>query len=392
MVKNLWVEPLASLNKHFLASISQNQQKLNLFVNLCLLLNSLIETTNHMFVNKNLSLRGIIRFTGWHLVWITAWCVGVTVLHELTHASWMNIPWLPLSIIGTAVAFYVGFKNNQAYDRLWEARKIWGGIVNDSRSWGAAIKGFVTNQFTNSNLSEGELHHVHQRLLYRHIAWLYTLRNQLLIPTQWEHISQGKHIANNTKNLRKEIGVGLFDDGVIDQELHKLLPPKEYDRLINYVNTATQIIDQQAQDLKKIREDNLIDDFRHMELQKHLQLFYAYQGKCERIKKFPLPRQYGGSSLIFVGIFIFLLPFGMVSEFHKLGEAGAWLSIPFSILVSWIYLMMELVGDYSENPFEGLGNDIPMLALCRTIEIDLREMLNETDLPPKIQPINGVLM
>jgi putative membrane protein len=55
-------------------------------------------------------------------------------------------------------------------------------------------------------------------------------------------------------------------------------------------------------------------------------------------------------------------------------------------------MMMELVGDYSENPFEGLGNDIPMLSLCRVIEIDLREMLGETDLPPAIQPVNGILM
>ena len=97
---------------------------------------------------------------------------------------------------------------------------------------------------------------------------------------------------------------------------------------------------------------------------------------------------------------LFFLPFAMVSEFHSvaadhvgIGEhLGAWLSVPFTILICWIYLMMELVGDYSENPFEGLGNDIPMLALCRTIEIDLREMLGETVLPPGIQSKNGILM
>ena len=97
-------------------------------------------------------------------------------------------------------------------------------------------------------------------------------------------------------------------------------------------------------------------------------------------------------SLIFVSIFIFLLPFGLVTEFHDISEWGAWLSIPFTVVVGWVFLMMELVGDYSENPFEGLGNDIPMLALCRTIEIDLKEMLGEEDLPPKIEPVNDVLM
>ena len=129
-----------------------------------------------------------------------------------------------------------------------------------------------------------------------------------------------------------------------------------------------------------------------MELQKILNDFYVHQGKCERIKKFPLPRQYANMSFIFVAIFIFLLPFGMVSEFAKMGEYGSWISIPFSVLVAWVYVVMELVGDYSENPFEGLGNDIPMLSLCRAIEIDLREMLGETDLPLSIEPINGVLM
>ena len=129
-----------------------------------------------------------------------------------------------------------------------------------------------------------------------------------------------------------------------------------------------------------------------MELQKLLNDFYTFQGQAERIKKFPLPRQYGSVSFIFIGIFIFLLPLGMVSEFNKLGELGVRISIPFTVLVGWVYLMMELVGDYSENPFEGLGNDIPMLSLCRTIEIDLREMLGESNLTQPIEAKNGLLM
>jgi len=82
----------------------------------------------------------------------------------------------------------------------------------------------------------------------------------------------------------------------------------------------------------------------------------------------------------------------MISEFAKIGQYGVWLSVPFTIIIGWVYLMMELVGDYTENPFEGMGNDIPMLSLCRTIEIDLKEMLRETDLPPVIEAKNGVLM
>jgi len=345
-----------------------------------------------MFIKKNITLKGLFRFTGPHLVWITAWMTLITVLHTVFHDYWLDVPWMPISVIGTAVAFYVGFKNNQAYDRLWEARKIWGSIINDSRSFGSTVNNFISNQFTTNDVSEEELHSVKQRLLYRHVAWLYTLRNQLLIPTPWEHLGQGGHVARVNEKRKKVYGVGMLEDGVTEIELETLLPSDELETLINYKNTATQIIEYQGGDLKELRKKDLIDDFRHMELQNILNRFYDWQGKCERIKKFPLPRQYGGMSIIFVGIFIFLLPFPMVSEFHKLGEIGPWVSIPFSILIAWVYLVMELVGDYSENPFEGLGNDIPMLSLCRVIEIDLREMLNEKDLPPPIEAVDGVLM
>jgi ion channel-forming bestrophin family protein len=275
---------------------------------------------------------------------------------------------------------------------IWEARKIWGAIVNSSRMWGANVRGFVTNQFKDKPETEDAIMNWHRKLVYRHIAWLYSLRSQLLIPTQWEHINQGRLVRRKTKSSLKTFGIGLFADEVTKDLLPKCLPKEEVEMLINSQNTATQIIDKQSQDLKQLREEHLIDDFRHMELQKVLNDLYVHQGKCERIKKFPLPRQYASMSMIFVGVFIFLLPFGLVQVFHDLTDWGAWLSIPFTVIVGWVFLMMELIGDYSENPFEGLGNDIPMLALCRTIEIDLKEMLGETDLPPAIQPVNDVLM
>ncbi len=345
-----------------------------------------------MFIRKNFGFLGIMAFSGMHLIWITTWVGLVTWLYEYTKWEWLSIPWLPLSLIGTAVAFYIGFKNNQAYDRLWEARKIWGAIINSSRSWGSTVRSFVTDGFAPGAVSAASLKSIHQKLIYRHIAWLYSLRSQLLIPAPWEHINQHVHIARTARRRMKHFGVGLLDDDITQKELKKLLSTAEYERLIHYKNTATQIIDLQSQELQQLRKQGLIDDFRHMELQKILNDFYEHQGKCERIKKFPLPRQYGNMSFIFVGIFIFLLPFGMVSEFHKLGEFGIWLSIPFSVLVSWVFLVMELVGDYSENPFEGLGNDIPTYALTRTIEIDLREMLGEEDIPPAVEAVNGVLM
>jgi putative membrane protein len=304
----------------------------------------------------------------------------------------INIPWLPVSVVGTAVAFYVGFKNNQAYDRMWEARKIWGAIVNDSRSWGMMVDGFVTNLFVHEKLPSGEIHDIKKRLTYRHIGWLYAHRSQLLVATPWEHISQGGHTARKAKMYQEKFGIGLIDDQETRTELKYFLPKADHDRLIGYANTATQIINDQSRDLAQLREQGLIDDFRHMQLANLLKDLYTNQGKNERIKKFPLPRQYANMSRYFVGIFIMLLPFSMIPELMKIDEYGLWLSIPITALIGWIYVMMEIVGDYTENPFQGMANDIPMMSLCRTIEIDLRQMLGETDIPPPIESKNGVLM
>lgn len=129
-----------------------------------------------------------------------------------------------------------------------------------------------------------------------------------------------------------------------------------------------------------------------MEIGNVLKSFYILQGKNERIKKFPLSRQYANMSRYFVGIFIALLLFSMIPELMDVGDWGVWVSIPIAVLVGWVYVTMEIVGDYSENPFQGMANDVPMLSLCRVIEIDLREMLGKKDLPPSIQAKDGVLM
>lgn len=95
---------------------------------------------------------------------------------------------------------------------------------------------------------------------------------------------------------------------------------------------------------------------------------------------------------MFVRLFAGLIPFGILNEFQKLGDWEVWLTIPFSVTVAWIFMAIEKVGESTENPFEGSANDVPITAMSRTIEIDLREMLDEKDLPPAIQPVNKILM
>lgn len=346
-----------------------------------------------MFIKRNFGLKRLFQFSWIHLTWLTAWGGSVLFLHHQFHETyWVSLPWLPIAVIGTAVAFYVGFKNNSAYDRMWEARKIWGGIVNSSRMWGSVSRSFVGNKFKSDQLPDEKLFEESQALIHRHIAWLYTLREQLLKPTPWEHISsENKHMRRYAK-LRRKMAIDQFDTEKIEEIVSPLVQKAEGQQVCHAPNSATKLIDLQSQHLKRLRNEDLIDDFRHMEMQNILNEFYTLQGKCERIKNYPFPRQYASIGFYFVGLFIFLLPFGMLPLFDELGHHLVWLAVPFTTIVGWVFVMMELVGDYSENPFEGLANDIPMKSLCRTIEIDLRAMLDETDLPPKVEAVEGVLM
>jgi putative membrane protein len=142
----------------------------------------------------------------------------------------------------------------------------------------------------------------------------------------------------------------------------------------------------------ELQTSGTLNIFHQLELQNMLNHFYNHQGMAERIKKFPFPRQFANSSFLLNTIFIFLLPLGLVTEFSKINAEGAWLMVPFTALVSWVYIVMELVGDYSENPFEGLIFDVPMLSICRTIEIDLLQIIGDSEIPKPIEPIHDVLM
>ena len=340
-----------------------------------------------MYVNRIFNPVRLVRFSIKPILIFSLYATLIVALYSYHQYEWLKIPWVPLTLIGIAVAFYIGFKNNSAYDRTWEARKIWGGIVNSSRSWGAMVNGFVTNEFASEKVSEEELLQIRRKLIYRHIAWLYRLKRQLRALKPWEHD------ARINKRYRKYIDE-LFPNQDPETELKNFLADDEVQEILNKKNVCTQLVHRQTEDLRELRKKGLIDDFRHVELQNLLTEFYTLQGKCERIKNFPLPRQYASLSIYFVYIFIFLMPLGLLSAFSdaNLPEYMVWGVIPFTALIGWVFWMMEGVGDYAENPFENLAFDIPMTGLTRTIEIDLREMLGETDLPKPITPKDGFII
>ncbi|MFK7784683.1 MAG: bestrophin family protein [Crocinitomicaceae bacterium] len=338
-----------------------------------------------MYVDRVFKPTRIILASWLPILSLIGWSSLVVSIYVFAEVKWIAIPWVPLTLVGIAVAFYLGFKNNSAYDRTWEARKIWGEIVNDSRTWGMMITGFVTDEFTKDPHSSDELKEIRKRMIFRHIAWLYRLKRQLRVVKTWEHDKPLNH-------RYRKIFEDAFPSKEEQEELLDFLKQEEVDYMMSKSNVATQLLKRQSDDLTELKSKGLIDDFRHMELERLLMNFYTHQGKCERIKNFPLPRQYASVSIYFCYIFIFLLPFGLISAFNSFDTQYIWGVVPFTTLIGWIFYMMELVGDYAENPFEALAFDTPMTALTRTIEIDLKEMLDEENIPQAIVPVEGVLM
>ena len=329
---------------------------------------------------------GVLYWTRRDIVWFLLLAIVPTVLYEVVGWRWLTLPWVPIALIGTAVAFLTGFRNNACYDRLWEARQIYGAIVNSSRSWGNMVRDFVTARHAPAALPDGELQRIHVRLIHRHIAWLHALRFQLRQPRAWEHL-----IKVYNREYRKWYTIDEVDSKLEDA-LQGLIAPEEQARVLALSNRATQLIAEASRDLRELLDRGLIEDFRHMELERLLVDLYTQQGKCERVKNFPYPKQYGTLNLMFTRLFINLVPFGMLNEFARMGDGFVWLTIPFSALVAWVFNMMERIGEASENPFEGGANDVPITAITRAIEIDLREMLGEKDIPKPLQPVNNILM
>lgn len=306
----------------------------------------------------------------------------VVGLYYFLDWDWLALPWQPIGLVGVAVAFYLGFKNNSSYERLWEARKIWGGIVNASRSFTVMVRDFVTNEHANEPRSQEELTAIHKSVVHRHIAWLYALTLELRKLKAWEHDSKAD------VQFRNYLGLNFNNDRF--DEIRPYLSEEDFNYVMKKGNKSSHLLSLQSLNLRNLKFEGLIEDFRHMELQAMITEFYALQGKSERIKNFPFPRQYASANYFFVVIFISLVPFSMLSVFSGLEQSHfIWLAIPFSVLASWVFWVMEAIGDYSENPFEGLYNDVPITSIARGIEIDIRQMLEETDLPESMQPLGA---
>ena len=143
-----------------------------------------------MLTKKRYSVKDMVLWTRKEALSLTLYATFVTILFDVLDFSFLNLPWTPIALIGTAVAFVIGFQNNSAYGRIWEARKIWGGIVNTSRPWGMTSMVMINNDHTDNPLSEEELYQEKKTIIHRHVAWLTALRHAMREGRSWEVFKQ----------------------------------------------------------------------------------------------------------------------------------------------------------------------------------------------------------
>jgi putative membrane protein len=306
-------------------------------------------------------------------------------LYQLLGQKWIAAPWAVAAVLGTAASFTVGFKNLQTYNRTAEALQIWTAIAAISRYWGLIARDFPTKPEST------------QLLIYRHLAWLTVLRYGLRAGAarKWESVTS----PSNAEYKRKYFTVPE-QQSPLEDELPKYLPAPELALLAATENKATRLLDLQSGTIRTLYAGQALAVLHHTEMQKTLKDFLDQQARVERIKNYPYPRQYATINTLFVWCFAGLLPLCLIREFDRLNDnvSGliqghmAWLAVPFSVLISWIYVSLDQVGESTENPFEGSANDVPIAQISRAVEIDLRGMLGETELPAAVEVRNEIVM
>ncbi len=335
-----------------------------------------------MHIGKSYRLAEFLDWTRRDVYLLTLLGVVPVLAYQVGGQQWLGIPWAVVALLGTATAFIVGFKNLQTYNRAWEARQIWGDILSASRAWGIMSRDF----FDNPDKSK--------ELIYRHLAWLTAMRYQMRTAKPWES-------ASKPHNLEYQQFYSVPEKEVpLEAELAKYLSAEELRQVLASGSMATQILGLQSKALQGLFARQEIVVLQFVDMQRSLKDLLLQQGRSERIKDFPYPRQFATINAMFVRLFCAMLPFGLLREFDRLNESVEgvmqgnmiWLVIPFSMLISWVYTSLERVGESTENPFEGNANDVPISQICRTAELDLRELLGETTLPPPLQPKNNIVL
>ncbi len=261
---------------------------------------------------------------------------------------------IPFTLIGLALAIFLGFRNSAAYDRYWEGRKLWGELVIVSRNLTRQVLTLITAESDTTASGSTLSDDLRRRMVYRCIAFAHALRH---------HLRRSDPLP----------------------ELERLLVPEEAHALRGAFNRPDFLLRQMAADLRRSLDEKRTSQLFVTSMDASLNHQATVLAACERIEQTPIPFSYTLLLHRTAHLYCLLLPFGLVDSIGFM--------TPFVVgIVSYTFFGLDALGDELEEPFGLLPNDLPLAAICRTIEINLREALGETDLPEPMAPIDYCLL
>ena len=274
------------------------------------------------------------------LLLLFVWDVIVTVTYYILP---FKAPSLPLTLFGSVLALFLGFRDNSAYERWWEGRILWGAMINASRSLSREARNF---------LPVDEAHDLRRSIVLRQIAYVNALRCQ----------------------LRKQ---------PVDEQVLKFLSRGEAEPALARTNVANGLLDGTGRRVDDARRKGWIDTIQQARMESTMVDIANAQGGMERLKNTPLPNQYRFFPPLFTHLFCILLPIGLVETLGFATPLG-------STVAGLMFLAVLQIGDDLVDPFANTVHDVPLTAMCRTIEIDLLQSIGD-EAPGPVTPIKGIL-
>jgi len=293
-----------------------------------------------MIVDAVPRIRHIVAEVWRPLTVLFVWDVAVTVVYYIYP---LTAPSLPLTLFGSALALFLGFRDTSAYQRWWEGRVLWGAMINASRNLARTARSYLPDE---------EARDLQRAIILRQITYVQVLRCQL---------------------RRQDTSY----------ELNRFLSSDEAAPAAARTNTANGILDGTGRRIDHARAKGWIDTIQQSAMESVLIDIANAQGGMERLKNTPLPNQYRFFPSFFTRLFCLLLPIGLVETLGIATPIG-------STVAGLMFLAVLQIGDDLVDPFAGRLHDVPLTAMTRTIEIDLLEALGDPA-PEPLQPVKGVL-
>ncbi len=288
-----------------------------------------------MLLRENIPIKYVFGKIRTEIILVSIYSIAIGLLYHFLHLTDLSVPIAVPTILGTVISLLLAFRSNQAYDRWWEARMLWGAIVNDCRSISRQALAFI-----DSEAAPLEEMAMKERMIKRQIAWAYSV----------------------SRHLRGQDPLDGLNKFISNDEVHYL---KKFN------NVPNAITDIQGQELRNALKSGYINQFQQVEMDATLTRFSNHQGGCERIKNTVFPATYSVYIHFSVILFVLMLPFGLLEYFGLLG-------IPLVIAIACSFFLIEKMAIHLQDPFENRPTDTPTTSICQKIEIDLKQMLRKT--------------